>query len=152
MKKTSLLVLVLVSIFFLFGCTDGGWMGPPPNYKDIEGATMPITCEASKNDTCEAFECMVDYCECKAGPDRVFMEAPGDLLLENEEQVKTWVNSALMAKAFSGNDIDGELGSWEIDVSKINNIFYNVFVDYGVEQKEYVVAIDGTIIKTVCDV
>ena len=37
---------------------------------------------------------------------------------------------------------------------KINNVFYNVFVDEHEEGNEvtYTVAVDGTIIKTICGV
>ncbi len=78
------------------------------------------------------------------------MESPGDLFLGTAEQTRAWASSALIAKSFSDQSfVPGEITK----VVKLNTIFYNAFVeDEEGNETVYTVAIDGTILKTVCGV
>ena len=136
-------IFVLITIIVLSGCNE-----PDEStfFKDIETAPLPKECAEYKKDVCGLFECMVDLCWCKEGPDQILLE--GRTIVANEEDALNAVKNFIFAPYATlpeGIEIENAV--------KINSVFYNVFVNnaFG-EEDVYTVAVDGTIIQTVCGV
>lgn len=138
MKNTFLLAVVLFSVVLLSGCPQ-----PPDDgsnlYKGVLGAVIPAECAEFKDDVCGLYDCMVDRCWCDEGyfPGPILLE--GNTVVANEQQAMQVVGDYL-AK--------GEVKS----AVELNPIFYNVFYDVEGDEEYYTVAVDGTILKTICGV
>jgi hypothetical protein len=145
MKKVIIIIVLVVSVFLFFGCNN-----PQPQepvlFKNIEGTSLPVECENVKDDVCGVFSCTVDLCWCREGPDQVLYEA--NVTIDSKEKAED-----LVREYFSQ---DSSLGSRVMSSVKLNDIFYNVFVESIMDddrlEKTYTVGIDGTIIQTVCGV
>jgi hypothetical protein len=110
-------------------------------YKGIPTAEIPDKCIEFGSDTCTLFSCMVEQCWCF--PDNTILYNKVTTI-ENEDQ-----SISLVEEYLASNDLN-----YDVQRSvKLNNIFYNVFA-YDVDNNEefFTVAVDGTIIKTVCGV
>jgi len=136
-------IFVLVTIIVLSGCFEPA---EPNFFNGIETALIPEDCVEYKEDVCGLFDCMVDSCWCKESPDQILLE--GRTTVANEEDALNAVKNFIFtpyATLPEGIEIENAV--------KINSVFYNVFVNnaFG-EEDVYTVAVDGTIIQTVCGV
>jgi hypothetical protein len=138
------IVLVVVLLFvFLPKDQDNG----TNLYKEIPGAVIPGQCMDFKTDVCGLFECAVDSCWCEESPKKILKV--GNTELKTEDEAAEYVSNYL--KEF-GSEHKG------IKAVKLNDLFYNVFVQYYNEEYQfmdevvYTVAVDGTIISTQCGV
>ena len=132
--KTMIILITILSLIILVGCD-----GNVSLYKGITDAEIPDDCINFKEDVCELFDCMVDRCWCKEGPDQILYEQEGISITSEEEAisyVQKYVDkSYTVTRAF-----------------ELNDIFYNVFADDAGNEVVYTVAVDGTIIKTICGI
>ena len=110
-------------------------------------------CQEYQNDVCGLFDCMVDSCWCKeSGSSPILFETY--ISFDNKQGVKDVVN-VYIAELINGSDefISEEAKKMSITkVVKLNDVFYNVFVDKDGEEIVYTVSSDGQIIKTICGV
>ena len=149
MKKILLGLLVLV---FLVGCAQQEEIGLL--FKGIEGASVPVECADYKDDVCSLFDCMVDQCWCDdMSPEPILYET--HIVFDDEEGAKDAVN-AYIAELMFGDMVSDIENPEELQVKnavKLNDIFYNVFVeDSEGYEITYTVAVDGTIFNTACGV
>jgi len=140
----KLLVFSLLALILLFsGCNE-----PQESayYKGIESALVSSECADSKDDVCGLFDCMTDLCWCYKGPDQVLFE--GSTVVASEAEAMQAVS-----KYISDPYATPPQGIVVERAVEINSIFYNVFVTYADGNEEVLtVAVDGTIIKTICGV
>jgi len=129
----------------LFGCP--GFCPdctPPENaFKGIHFALVPDECMEVKDDVCDLYDCMTPNCWCEQSPDSILVEGD-ELVIGNEKDAMKDVQEYL-------NSINSE---YEVKRAvELNPVFYNVFAenDSG-EEKVFTIAVDGTIIKTLCGV
>lgn len=122
-------------------------------YKGIAWAEIPGNCLEYREDICELFDCMVDMCWCDdSSPDLPIIYEKEGVAIQNEEEAMAFVNEYLNER------LSGKSGSSPeyIEVKRaveLNNIFYNVFAEEDTGNEiVYTVAVDGTIIKTICGV
>ena len=136
-------IFVLVTIIALSGCIEPE---EPNFFNGIETVSIPEYCFEYKKDVCGLFDCMVDSCWCKEGSDQILME--GRTIVANEEDALNVVKNFIFAP-----DATLPEGIVIENAVKINSVFYNVFVNnsFG-EEDVYTIAVDGTIIQTVCGV
>ena len=154
MKKILLALLVLLSLFI----TSCEWLGKEDLafYKGIESAQFPVSCKEYESDVCGLFDCMVDLCWCKESPDRILYEGEGIIIASDEEAislVQTYLDDQI-GKGYEEGTLYGEINKINAkSASKLNNVFYNVFTEDSTgDETIYTVAVDGTIIKTICGV
>jgi hypothetical protein len=146
MKKViTSVTLLLTSFIFLFGCTETTY------YKDIEmpELALPASCADYKNNACDTFSCIVDSCWCNDSPNSVISAGTGVITVESEKEAaqtaililsEEWV----FEKVISMDDVKNTI--------KLNDIFYNVFIEVDGEEKVYSVSVDGAVIETTCGV
>ena len=144
--RTSIIPIFFASLF-LFGCVfDGGGEDNLYRYKGITMAqgTIPQECEGLTD--CGLFSCAVDSCFCNELSENggVLFEA-NSYIYDDEDAVNlvTYYNKINSISQGSGN----------IRSVKLNSLFYNVFYnDFDGNERVLTVAIDGTILETVCGV
>ena len=129
--RKLILILFCTCLFFLAGC-DGN--DDLKLYKGIPTAEIPGECLAYTDDICGLFDCMVDLCWCDAMPEIY----ESNQLIENDQDAMNVVSE------YSGHDATKAV--------KLNDIFYNVFIEDNGDEIVYTIAVDGTIIKTLCGV
>lgn len=146
MKKIKMAFIVVVVLFFgwlvYFTLTTKWHPGPGAfvDFKDIEGARIPDKCVQFKYDICGLFDCMVDMCWCDDSSPELPVLYEGNSVISDEEDA---VN---LVKEFAA---DKEVKR----AVKLNSVFYNVFAeDENSNEEVYTIAVDGTIIKTICGV
>lgn len=138
MKMLSLIVLSI----FLLGC-----LGQTPSsttFKGIEGASIHGKCAAHADDVCRLFGCMVDHCWCND-------DLPGGAILKEGEGIMGGSDDAMVeVQEYLWRE---NPGMDAMRVAELNPVFYSVFATnkYG-EEETYIVAKDGTIMKTLCGV
>lgn len=156
MKK----IIVILSLLFIVGCS--GNLGEDDLsynwYKGITDAEIPGACLDDRNDVCGLFDCMVDLCWCDdSSPDLPILYEENGVIIANEEEAVNYVSEYLEEERLKGRE-EGEVYGkiYMIEAKravKLNDIFYNVFAeDDKMEEIVYTVAVDGTIIKTICGV
>ena len=151
MFKILFLLIVVASLFFI-SC------GPNvPNvtfYKGIEGAEIPNSCVQYANDVCGLFDCMVDQCWCDDSSPELPILYETLISFNDEQGAKDAVNAYIAELTYGEIETDIE-NLEEMKVTKavrLNNIFYNVFVDFDSEEEVYTVAVDGSVFLTQCGV
>ena len=140
--KKMILVLLLASAIVFSGCLDDFGGREKIVFKDIDHAIVPAECADVKNDVCGLFDCMVDMCWCKEGPDQILYEPNVEISSSNEalQLVTTYIN-------------ENDLNLTVIHAANLNTVFYNVFAEDAEGNEEvFTVAADGTIIQTICGV
>lgn len=146
MKKKKFLMFVGISVLFFILVI---WvffprtLGPDDLklYKGIPNSEIPQNCLEFREDICGLFSCMVNFCWCQESPEAILKW--GKIIISNEEEASSYVQQYL-------DDIKSE---YKVEkVLKLNNIFYNVFLNNNGNEEVYTLAVDGTIIKTVCGV
>jgi len=146
MKSTMIIGSVTVIVLLLFmGCND--WQPRPTFYKGIEvnEYQLPNSCDGLQNDVCATFSCLTPNCWCKESPEKILVEGTNTIKIENNTQAKQEVEDYLLKTNIEGFSITSSV--------QLNNIFYNVFVEDELgDELVYTVAVDGTIIETVCGV
>jgi len=142
--------VLAVLLFVLAGCgSDNSYL-----YKDIADAVVPDECAEYKDDTCSLFDCMIDSCWCDdSSPDLPILYETL-IAFNNEQGAIDAVNVYKAELIYNGpNDMFETPENWDVQSAvKLNDIFYNVFVDNNEEELVFTVAVDGTIIKTICGV
>ncbi|MBU2638983.1 MAG: hypothetical protein KJ955_08475 [Nanoarchaeota archaeon] len=158
MKRILLILSFLIlSSLMLVGCNDN--LGKEDLvamwYKGITNAKIPDKCLDYKEDVCGLFDCMVDQCWCDdSSPDLPILYET-HIEITDEQGAEDAVN-AYISELINGGietEIENPKELQVIRAFKMNTVFYNVFVEDN-EGNEYVytVAVDGTIIKTICGV
>jgi hypothetical protein len=160
MKKTNI-ILLSIAIFVIgyiayFTLTTEWHPGPDSmQYNGIEGTQVIAKCLEFKDDTCGLFECMVDECWCDdSSPDLPFVFNTQTPFNDEDgaiDAVKTYI-AQLKYDEGTTIEIEDPENLKVIRAVKLNNIFYNVFVDYNGDEIVYTVAVDGIIMKTICGV
>ena len=140
-QKGNISIIVLIIIILL----GGGYFLISNNEKDVSSTSIiPKECQASQDDVCELFSCMTSNCWCEESPlgGVIYQEV---ITVKNEADAKKIVNNYLTS-------IDSKLNQ-KIEVFKINEIFFNVFVeDDNGDENAFTVSIDGKILITVCGI
>ncbi|MFH1317179.1 MAG: hypothetical protein ABII01_06670 [Candidatus Woesearchaeota archaeon] len=155
MKKQILFGFLIMVLLFASSCE---WLGKEDLafYKGIESAQFPVSCKEYEYDVCGLFDCMVDLCWCEESPDRILYEGEGIIIASEEEAisiVQTYLDEQI-GKGYEEGTLYGKVQGIKVkSVSKLNNVFYNVFAEesHG-NEIVYTVAVDGTIMKTICGV
>lgn len=145
--KRGMLLVLIVSIVFISGCKE------PSSFQGIPSAKIPGKCIEAKDDICELFDCMVDLCWCDDAnfPSPILFK--GDTEVSSEEEAMQIVRDYIESLKFKEGKLAGELVERKVERAvELNDIFYNVFCDAQGEEEVYTVAVDGTIIKTICGV
>ncbi|MFC2174343.1 hypothetical protein ACFLQ2_00540 [archaeon] len=120
-------ILLVIALLFLGGCVS----------PETSNGVVPSECAEYEGDVCGLFDCMVEQCWCKAGPDTVY---DTDSAVLNEEDAMRAVTGYV---------------SEEYNVERavqLNNAFYNVFTKVNGDEEVFTVSYDGKILKTVCGV
>ena len=150
MKKTTkilVIVFVLVFAFLLYYNLTTKWHPGPDEtrlYKGIEGAEIP-GCVEFKDDVCGLFDCMVDMCWCDdSSPDLPILYEKEGISIANENEAVSYVQKF----------VDDNNPTYTVKRAvKLNNVFFNVFAENeAYDELVYTVAVDGTIMKTICGV
>lgn len=162
MKKILFISFILFAVF-LTSCSIPPDRGPLTTYKFLDFAVIPDKCVDYNEDVCGLFDCMVDMCWCDDSSPELPILFETYISFDDEQGAIDAVN-VYISEMKHGNiessefNLDSEFGidPNELKVKRavqFNNIFYNVFVEDN-EGNEYVytVAVDGTIIKTICGV
>jgi len=152
MKKTRIVLILLgVLIIFIlyFSLTNYKWnLGEDDlrRYKGIAWAEIPGQCLEYRDDVCGLFSCMVEKCWCDDSSDKSpIIYEPKDVMVQNKEEAISLVEKFLEKSDF----VDYKVTS----AVQLNNIFFNVFIeDASYNEITFTVAVDGTILKTVCGV
>ena len=135
MRWSNLLLIVIL----LTGCAN------EITYKGIPSAEVPVECAEFKDEPCELFSCMTKSCWCNPGDNgRAIVYEKEETLLKSEGSAIGIVEEYLKEKGLE----------YEVDSAvEINNIFYNVFAyDEKRDEKVFTVAVDGTIMITMCGI
>jgi len=142
--KTIIFLLVLG--VFLFGCPQEKVL-----FKGIESAELPGYCAEFKEDVCGIYSCLTENCWCEQSPDKILSQ--GNTVLETEEQAVKEVQKYLdNLKKIAFFDNPKDIFEAKTAV-KSNNVFYSVFAENPKgDEKVFIIAADGTIIKTQCGV
>ncbi|MFH1785890.1 MAG: hypothetical protein ABH842_05670 [Candidatus Micrarchaeota archaeon] len=134
--------LLAASFLVFFGC-----FGPNPpdnlySYKGVTVAADSIPDQCQNKEDCEMFSCMVSQCWCKSGG--VFYLS--NITVYDESGAENLVMNYLDSNSITYNQSS-------IRAVSLDSIFYNVFYD-DLSNNEHVltVAVDGTIMETVCGV
>ena len=152
MKKTTMaLILFGVLIIFLlyFSLTIyKGHLGSDDlrRYKGIAWAEIPEQCFEYREDVCGLFSCMVEQCWCDDSSDKspVIYE-PKNIMIQNEEEAISLVEEFLGKSDFADYRV--------VSGVRLNNVFFNVFIeDANHNEITFTVAVDGTILKTICGI
>ncbi|MFH1588201.1 MAG: hypothetical protein ABIA76_02595 [Candidatus Diapherotrites archaeon] len=136
-------LIILGIVVFLSGC-----FGPTePTYFKNTSIEMPSECSEFKDDVCGAFECMVSNCWCREVPDKILMESLG-IEVSSEIKALQYFQSYIKPNQALG------LSNAEFkDAVGLNTVFYNLFIeDQEGNELVYTLAVDGTLIQTVCGV
>ena len=147
MKKIVFILILIV--VFICGCTSNHDQNDDNLYKGIASAEIPEHCIEFKDDICGLFDCMVDTCWCDDAhyPSPVLYEPTG-IDITNEEDAMNIVKDYLEL-----NNSEYKEYSDVKRAVKLNSVFYNVFAeDADEDEMTFVVAVDGTILKTICGV
>ena len=133
------MAMILVSVLVVSGCTENEAI-PTPMVSTINTNDIPSECAEFAGDVCELFDCMVDECECN------FFEP---VLQESEIAIASEEDAVDLVTDYVNNENIQFTGV--ITATKLNDMFYNVFVtDSESNEEVYTVSTDGAIIKTVC--
>ncbi|MBT4192562.1 MAG: hypothetical protein HOE11_04595 [Candidatus Diapherotrites archaeon] len=139
MKKIIIIALILVLSLFL-GCTIEE---PIPNDSKFDKLEpIPSECLQYANDECAVFSCMVNNCWCEQSPDAILKE--GTQMFLDEARAKGAVQSYLNEQNISDYTLK--------NTAKLNDIFFNVFIEIDGDEEVFTVATNGTILKTLCGV
>ena len=159
-KSTKIILItlaILVFIFLLYFAWTIEWHPGPDSmqYKSIEGTQVVAKCLEYKDDTCGLFDCMVDRCWCDdSSPDLPILYETQTIITDEQGAIDV-VNSYIAKLKYGELETDIKNPkilevTWAV---QLNNIFYNVFVEDGEGSETiFTVAIDGTIMKTICGV
>jgi hypothetical protein len=139
MKKIVIIALILVLSISL-GCITGDPILEDSKFYKLE--PIPDACWQYANDECAVFSCMVTNCWCEQGPNAILKEGAQKFL--DEARAKGEVQTYLNEKNIVGYTIK--------NTAKLNDIFFNVFVEIDGDEEVYTVATNGTILKTQCGV
>lgn len=144
-------LLFILPALLLAGCFGNGDNNGTDNLYDYKGITVPRDiipsgCEGKID--CELFSCMVESCWCKSSPEAVPYDCAGtsDCLVQltQEQDAAKYAEDYLKRNSvsYSGPRI-----------VKLNGVFYNFFYNDGLNDEHVLtLAIDGTIMETVCGV
>lgn len=141
----KLFPIASILILFLFlGCLGPD---PPDNLYDYKGVTVnrdAIPEECWDLEDCEMYDCMVDLCWCKESPDQIVHTS--DIVIYGEEDVQLVVEEYLNENSMLYTEDS-------FQVSQINEIFYGVFYeDLDGNEESLTVAVDGSVMETICGV
>ncbi|MFH1257288.1 MAG: hypothetical protein V1494_08440 [Candidatus Diapherotrites archaeon] len=141
MMKAFLAVLILTALFFS-GCPidDRQIL-----YKEIPNAFVSKECESVKDDACALFACTIESCWCDDGsfPSPVLKEGSG--IIADDSGAVSAAEAYVQASGSDYSDVR--------NAAKISEVFWNVFAfNASGDEKVFTVAVDGTIIATVCGV
>lgn len=140
MKK----IILILTLLFIVGCS--GNLGEDDLsaswYKGVTDAEIPGVCLDSQDDVCTLFDCMVDLCWCDdSGPDLPILYEGESIEILTEEEAVSYVQK------FVGEEFT------VTRVVKLNDIFFNIFAEDGSgEETTYTLAVDGTIMTTICGI
>lgn len=146
MKNLVFIAFGFFCLLFLFGCSSGP--NPPDNlyaYKNVTVAKDLIPSACWEKVDCEMFSCMVSQCWCKSIPPEDGIVYRANLSVTTEEGAKSIVVNYLDS-AFTSYDKS------KMKAVKLNEVFYNVFYEVDGSEKVLTVAVDGTVMETVCGV
>jgi hypothetical protein len=139
MKKELILIGILIMVFS--GCID-----ETVYYKNTN-IVIPQECAEFKNDTCGVYECMTSNCWCKSNP---LLPFETFIPVNSEQDAMNAVNALIAELKFS--EITDGLNREILEIKKSNELFYSVTVNAEGFTEQYFVAVDGTVIQTVCGV
>jgi hypothetical protein len=150
MRKKILITVLGMLCIFIVSC-----FGPnPPDdlslYKGIAWADLPNKCINHGDDVCALFDCMVDRCWCDdSSPELpVLLEKEG-ITIRTEQEAAEYITEIYLTPGPSEISMYKELKR----VVKLNDIFFNVFIIDGPgNEHTLTLAVDGTVIKTICGV
>jgi hypothetical protein len=147
-------VLIVFLFIFISGCA-GDVSNSDLWYKGITNANVPDTCLSYKEDVCGLFDCMVQSCWCDESSPELPILYETHIEIMDEQGAVDAVNAYLAELVYGGisTEVEKPEDMTVIRAVKLNTVFYNVFVedDLGREMT-YTVAVDGTILKTICGV
>jgi len=152
MKKTKIILILfgMLVIFLLYSSLTiyRGNLSEDDlrRYKGIAWAEIPEQCLEYRGDVCELFSCMVEQCWCDDSSNKSpIIYEPKDVMIQNEEEAINLVEEFLEKSDFVGYKVTS--------VVKLNNIFFNVFIeDARHNEIIFTVVVDGLILKTICGV
>jgi len=154
--KKEILVLVTLILFF------GGCIFFPDNqgeddlaYRVILEDNLSEECKQFSEDSCAAFQCMVQDCFC----DETYYLGPvlnEKFTVVDDEEHALKIMKDYIEENYPIIGADGQIMGrrYSIDPQravKINDAFYNVFTLENGSESVYTVAVDGTIMKTTCN-
>ncbi|MBU2100739.1 hypothetical protein KKG83_05280 [Candidatus Micrarchaeota archaeon] len=145
-KKFLLLALILFCLVGFSGCPliDDHDKAPENAYREIHFALIPEECMEFKDNVCSLFTCMVDSCYCEEPEGILVKENKNHYVIGNEKDVVRDVQEYL-------NSINSEYKAE--NAVELNPVFYNVFAfDSERNEKVFVIAVDGAILETTCNV
>ncbi|MFA5049450.1 MAG: hypothetical protein WC501_00420 [Candidatus Micrarchaeia archaeon] len=139
--------LILIFGFLLF---NGCLIGPNPDdhkysYKGIIIFKSAVPAECIGMEDCEMFSCMVENCWCKKTP-------PGGGIIFRSKKTINNTNDAIQIVSNYLNSNAIEYEQQTITAAKLNEVFYNVFYNVDGNEQVLTIAIDGTIMETICGV
>lgn len=141
----TIVIIGLVGIIGYYILTQG----ESDNYS---GQPRAIDCQQYQNDVCDLFECMVDQCWCDDSGTKSPILLETYVEVNNEQDAKDAIYAYIAELMYGEDTLLAEKGSnMEVkNAVKINDIFYNVFIDREGEEIVYTVSKDGQILMTVC--
>jgi len=154
--KKILLALLILSLFI----TSCEWLGKEDLafYKGIESAQFSVECKEYEYDVCGLFDCLIDQCWCDdSSYELPILYEPANIIITNDDGAISIVQKYLdeqIGKSYEEDTLYAKINLIKVkSASKLNSVFYNVFAeDSNGDELVYTVAVDGTIIKTICGV
>ncbi len=135
-------------IALLFGCPGNNDDLGNDNLYPYKGITVskdeiPQECEGLED--CDMFACMVSQCWCKE-------TAPeGGIVFHSTNKANDEADAVSIAEEYLiSENLDYDESS--LGAVKLNGLFYNVFYEIEGDEQVLTIAIDGTIMETVCGV
>ena len=143
------IVVVIVALGIYYYNQEWNGNDDLSKYEGLAWADMPDACLEFNGDACGMFECSIENCWCDELVDGPMLWDSGSPI-QNEDEAKILVQDYLDV---SGAYIDYPSPMEVKKAVKLNEIFYNVFVENGSgEEFVYTVVVDGSIIQTQCGV
>ena len=153
-QKGGINILVLIIVIILLGLGYFLLGNNKEEVNDISTSSIPTECQDVQDDVCKLFECMVNLCWCDDSSPELPILYETYITFNDEQGAKDAVHVYIAESIYGDNELAAEEAKkMKIkNVVKLNDVFYNVFVDKEGEEIVYTVSKNGQILKTICGV
>lgn len=140
------ILAIALMAFLLFGCLDeGNGQNNKYTYKGITLSSDSVPEHCKNLEDCGMYECMVDQCWCSEIPPQ-----SGVIYISSKKAADETDAEEVLVEYLNSAGIQYDADS--IRAVKLNSIFYSTFYETNGQEEMLTVAIDGTVMATMCGV